>query len=172
PANVAGISQLLGSHDLVVVVGAPVFRYHHVHRGRYLAEGSRLIHISQDPSEVARAPFGDAYLAPVADTLAQLSEAVAAREATPLAPSPRAEAADRPGLLDPNTVFRAISEIAPQDAIHVVESTSTAAPFWSNVEMSEQGSFYSAAAGGLGFGLPAAVGIALAQPHRRVVASI
>ncbi|RZI91902.1 MAG: benzoylformate decarboxylase, partial [Microbacterium sp.] len=141
PANVAGIAQLLGGHDLVVVVGAPVFRYHHIHRGRYLADGSRLIHISQDPSEIARAPFGDAYLAPVADTLARLSETVAAREVEPRQPAPRATAEDRPGLLDPNTVFRAISELAPRDAIHVVESTSTAAPFWSNVEMTEQGSF-------------------------------
>jgi benzoylformate decarboxylase len=34
------------------------------------------------------------------------------------------------------------------------------------------GSYYFPAAGGLGFGLPAAVGVQLAQPQRRVVALI
>jgi len=172
PANVADISRLLGSHDLVIVVGAAVFRYHHDRPGRYLADGSRLVQISQDPTEIARAPFGDAFLAPVADTLARLSESVARRSVSVPQHGVRVTGTDRPGHMHPDTVFRTISDVAPEDAIHVVESTSTAEPFWCNVKMCSQGSFYSAAAGGLGFGLPAAVGIQLAQPHRRVVATI
>lgn len=74
--------------------------------------------------------------------------------------------------MHPDTVFRAIQETGPDNLIHVVESTSTAESFWANVQLRTQGSFYSAAAGGLGFGLPAAVGIQLAQPGRRVVAEI
>jgi benzoylformate decarboxylase len=172
PANVAGIAELLSPHDLVVVLGAAVFRYHHDRPGRYLAEGSRLIQISQDPSEISRAPMGDAYLAPVADTTARLSETVAARHVELPPRAVRIAGVDRADRMHPDTVFRTISELAPADAIHVVESTSTAEAFWNNVEMCAQGSFYSAAAGGLGFGLPAAVGIQLAQPHRRVIASI
>ncbi|MBO0907823.1 benzoylformate decarboxylase [Arthrobacter sunyaminii] len=173
PANVADISSLLSQHDLVLVVGAPVFRYHHDKPGRYLGEGTRLIHVSQDPEEIARAPFGDAYLAPVADTLSALAEAVQVRSDTTVpARSIPAPGTDQPGRMHPDTVFRAIQEIGPDDVIHVVESTSTAESFWSHVELSTQGSFYSAAAGGLGFGLPAAVGIQLAQPGRRVVAEI
>lgn len=172
PANVADIASLLGAHDLVLVVGAPVFRYHHDKPGRYLEEGSRLIHVSQDPDEVARAPFGDAYLAPVADTLARLADAVAPRDRD-VQPRPQREVgADREGRMHPDTVFRVIQETGPQDLIHVVESTSTAESFWTQIDMSAQGSFYSAAAGGLGFGLPAAVGIQMAQPARRVVAEI
>jgi benzoylformate decarboxylase len=172
PANVADISRLLSVHDLVLVVGAPVFRYHHDKPGRYLGERTRLIHVSQDPAELARAPFGEAYLAPVADTLARLAEAVPVREVSPSPQAAREPGSDRPDRMHPDTVFRSIQEIGPDDAIHVVESTSTAASFWSQVSLRSQGSFYSAAAGGLGFGLPAAVGIQLAQPERRVVAEI
>lgn len=172
PANVAGIAQLLSRHDAVLVVGAPVFRYHHQHPGRYLADGSRLIHISNDPSEVARAPFGDAYLAPIDDALARLAGNVQARDASPPPRPKRAAGVDRTDRMHSDTVFRTISDLAPEDAIHVVESTSTAESFWSNVAMRHQGSFYSAAAGGLGFGLPAAVGVQLAQPRRRVIAEI
>ena len=52
------------------------------------------------------------------------------------------------------------------------ESTSTADSFWNNAVLEGQGSFYSPASGGLGFGLPAAVGVQLAHPERRVVATI
>jgi benzoylformate decarboxylase len=172
PANVTGIRQLLAPHDVVLVVGAPVFRYHHQYPGRYLAEGSRLLHVSNDPSEVARAPFGDAFLAPVDDALARIADTVAVRDARPPSRPHRAAGVDRADRMHPDTVFRTISEVAPDDVIHVVESTSTAESFWSNVALRHQGSFYSAAAGGLGFGLPAAVGVQLAQPRRRVVAEI
>lgn len=172
PANVADISQLLSVHDLVLVVGAPVFRYHHDKPGSYLGGTTRLLHVSQDPDELARAPFGEGYLAPVSDTLARLAEAVAVREVRPRPRAPHEAGADRPDRMHPDTVFRSIQETGPDDAIHVVESTSTAASFWSQIRMREQGSFYSAAAGGLGFGLPAAVGIQLARPDRRVVAEI
>ncbi|QEE60388.1 benzoylformate decarboxylase [Salinibacterium sp. dk2585] len=172
PPNVAGIAELLSGHDLVIVVGAPVFRYHHDRPGRYLAEGSSLVHISQDPAEIARAPFGDSFLAPVADTLARLAESVAPKENPVPVRAERTPGVDREDRMHPDTVFRAITELAPDDAVHVVESTSTADSFWGTVRMESQGSFYSAAAGGLGFGLPAAVGIQLANPRRRVVASI
>lgn len=172
PANVAGIAELLAGHDLVVVVGAPVFRYHHDRPGRYIVEGASLIHISQDPVEIARAPFGDAYLAPVADAIERLADTVTRRETTAPARVGRTVGIDRAEQMHPDTVFRTITDVAPDDVIHVVESTSTAESFWGNVAIEEQGSFYSAAAGGLGFGLPAAVGIQLANPQRRVVAAI
>src|SRR5690606_36996093 len=157
---------------LVIVVGAPVFSYHHDRLGRYLTEGSSLVHISQDPAEFARAPSADSFLAPVADTLARLAETVAPTETPVPTRAERTPGVDREDRMHPDTVFRAITELAPDDAVHVVESTSTADSFWNTVRLESQGSYYSAAAGGLGFGLPAAVGIQLANPQRRVVASI
>jgi benzoylformate decarboxylase len=62
--------------------------------------------------------------------------------------------------------------MAPRDAIFVNESTSTTNILWQRLRMTEQGSYYFAAAGGLGFALPAAVGIQLAKPERRVIGVI
>jgi len=184
PANVTSIRELLSGHDLVVVAGAPVFRYHHHRPGHFLDEGTELIHLSNDPSEVARAPFGRAYLAPVGDSLARLAAAVAPRThasrttgttAAGQAGAARAQApagVDRADRLHPDTVFRTLAETAPEGVVYVNESTSTADSFWNNAVLEGQGSFYSPASGGLGFGLPAAVGVQLAHPERRVVATI
>ena len=173
PAAIAGISRSLAEHDLILVVGAPVFRYHQFAPGDYLPAGTGLVHITCDPSEAARAPMGDALVADIAQTLEALVGAVR------LSARPMPEALPRPativeagGLLRPETVFDLIDELAPKDAIYVKESTSTVSAFWQRVEMREPGSYFFPAAGGLGFGLPAAVGVQLATPERRVVGII
>jgi len=173
PANVMSIHEALADHDVVLVAGAPVFRYHHYRPGPFLAEGTRVLHLSEDTGEVARAPFGEAYLAPVGATLRILAERVHRRD-VPAEPAREAFArgADRTEAMHPDTVFATIAEIAPRDVVYVNESTSTADAFWRHTQLVEPGSFYSPASGGLGFGLPAAVGVQLAHPERRVVATI
>lgn len=60
PAAIKGISAALSGHDLILVVGAPVFRYHQYEPGAYLPEGAELIAVTSDAQEAARAPVGDA----------------------------------------------------------------------------------------------------------------
>src|SRR5260370_40908039 len=43
---------------------------------------------------------------------------------------------------------------------------------WHRLPMQEKGSYYFGAAGGLGFAMPASLGVQLAEPSRRVVAII
>jgi thiamine pyrophosphate-dependent acetolactate synthase large subunit-like protein len=57
-------------------------------------------------------------------------------------------------------------------AIYVNESTSTTDFLWRRLPMQEPGSYYFGAAGGLGFGMPAALGVQLAEPSRRVIAIV
>lgn len=173
PAAIAGISRCLADHDLILVVGAPVFRYHQFAPGDYLPAGCQLVHLTCDPGEAARAPMGDALVGDIAETLAALVGAVPqSARAMPQA-LPRAEPQpDAHGLLHPDTVFEVINDLAPQDAIYVKESTSTVGSFWRHVEMREPGSYFFPAAGGLGFGLPAAVGVQLAATERRVIGII
>ncbi|WP_256794596.1 benzoylformate decarboxylase [Terrabacter sp. Ter38] len=175
PADVTSVREAFEGHDLVLVVGAPVFRYHHHRPGAYLPPGICVLQVSGDPSEIARAPFGDGYLAPVGATLSALAEVVGHRgqDATAAARRPAVvRGADRVGAMHPDTVFATIAAAAPDDVVYVNESTSTAQSFWQHARMVEPGSFYSPASGGLGFGLPAAVGVQLAHPERRVVATI
>ncbi|MDP9782536.1 benzoylformate decarboxylase [Pseudomonas fluorescens] len=174
PAAIAGISKTLAGHDLIIVIGAPVFRYHQFAPGEYLPAGARLLHITSDPQEAARAPMGDALIGDIAETLRALAEGVEEKAKSYPASLPAFTDVqqDEPHHLRPETLFDVLNAVAPPDAIYVKESTSTTTAFWQRMNMRHPGSYYFPAAGGLGFGLPAAVGVQLAQPDRRVVALI
>jgi benzoylformate decarboxylase len=171
PASVEGVSKALAGHDLVLVVGAPVFRYH-VHRpGPYLPPGATLVLVTADPTAAARAPVGDALVADPGAVLGRLVERVAPSNGPPVTPRlpPTAVPAQRPPF-PAEAVFDVLAKALPPDAVLVNESTSNTAAFWERVPIRRAGGLLFPAAGGLGFGLPAAVGAALAEPTRRVVA--
>lgn len=173
PAAVAGLSARLAGHDLILVAGAPVFRYHQYAPGRHLPEDARLVHLTGDAGEAARAPMGDALVGDVRATLEALLAKLPASGRPLPEPRPRpAAVADPEGMLAPETVFDVLDALAPEDAIFVKESTSTVTAFWERVEMRHPGSYYFPAAGGLGFGIPAALGVQLAEPGRRVIGVI
>ncbi len=173
-AGIASVSRLLDGHDLILVVGAPVFRYHQYEPGAYLPPGAELVAITCDIHEATRAPMGDALVvADVNQTLRALAAAVQPSSAPMPQALPKPPAAeDGPGFVNPDRLFELLNAAAPEDAIYVNESTSTMAALWRRLAMTHSGSYYFAAAGGLGFGMPAAVGVQLAQPQRRVIAVI
>ena len=59
PFATGALRKSLEGHDVALVVGAPVFRYYIHAPGNYLPAGMRLLHISDDPAETARAPVGE-----------------------------------------------------------------------------------------------------------------
>src|SRR5580693_6124065 len=173
PASVKGISAALSGHDMILVVGAPVFRYHQYEPGVYLPEGAELIAVTSDPQEAARAPVGDAIVGNIHATLQALADNV--RRSDRPSPTPQARPAPAEigsGPLSPKAVLDAIAATAPSDAIYVNESTSTTDFLWHRLPMQVPGSYYFGAAGGLGFAMPAALGVQLAEPSRRVIAII
>jgi benzoylformate decarboxylase len=173
PAAIKGISAALSGHDLILVIGAPVFRYHEYEPGAYLPEGAELIAVTSDPQEAARAPVGDAIVGDIHATLQALADNVRQSDRTP--PTPQATPTPRdigPSPLSPETVLDVLGATAPSDAIYLNESTSTTKMMWQRLPMQEPGSYYFAAAGGLGFVMPAALGVQLAEPSRRVIAVI
>ncbi|MEU6645588.1 benzoylformate decarboxylase [Saccharomonospora sp. NPDC046836] len=172
PASIAGVSEQLAGHDVVLVLGAPVFRYHAYRPGPWLPEGCALISVSSDPGNAARAAFGDAIVADVADVLAQLLGELPPAPAAP--PAPR-EATASPDIPDTPpfpaaAVFAQLARSLPAEVRLVNESTANTSQFWDHLDLSRPRSFFFPAAGGLGFGLPAAVGVALADPGRPVLA--
>ncbi|WP_242607593.1 benzoylformate decarboxylase [Zhihengliuella halotolerans] len=173
PASISGISALFKEHDVVLVVGAPVFRYHQFEPGEFLPAETTLLHITGDPGEAARAPMGAALVADVSEALQALTEGVPESDrplpaARIVAPPPRAGGT----VLAPEAVFELINEVAPRDAVYVNEATSTVGALWDRLDMTHPGSYYFPASGGLGFGMPAAVGVQLANPNRRVIGII
>ncbi|MDI3387790.1 benzoylformate decarboxylase [Streptomyces sp. B-S-A8] len=173
PAGIAPVARAFEGHDLVLVLGAPVFRYHEYLPGRYLPEGTRLLQVTDDASAAARAPMGEALVASPGAVIDLLMKALPA-QATPTGPyrsDPEPVTAKSPHL-HPEEVFAALRDEMPRDTAYVVESTSTNASWWKQMDLRHSGSYYFPAAGGLGFGLPGAVGVAMGQQDRPVVGVI
>ena len=170
PPAIGPLSETIRSfgHDLVLVLGSSVFPYYPNIKGELLPEGTRLVAVTSDPDEAARAPMGDAIVADPALTIEALLAEVgqADRELPPPRPAP-----EPPEDADPMSPSRAVAELAgvfPEDGIVVLESPSATLAVRNRLRLSP-GSYYFGAGGGLGFGLAAAVGVQIAEPGRPVV---
>ena len=169
PPAVGPLSETLAGHDLIVVAGSQVFAYYPNLPGPLLPEGASLVAITSDPDEAARAPMGDAIVADVKLTLEALLAQVDASDRA--APEPRAPA-DPPEASDPMSPSAAIAALAavfPDEGIVVPESPATTFAVRNRLRLNRPGSYYFTAGGGLGFALPASIGVQMAQPDRRVV---
>ena len=169
PPAIGPLSETLQGHDLVLVAGSSVFPYYPNIPGPLLPEGTRLIAITSDPDEAARAPMGDAIVADVALTLEALAEIVEESDREPPQARPPAEAMPDSDPLNPSHAMAALTEALPDEGIVVLESPASTLALRNQMRPSRAGSYFFAAGGGLGFGMPCAVGVQLAEPDRPVV---
>ncbi|MFE9688659.1 benzoylformate decarboxylase [Micromonospora sp. NPDC005806] len=163
PYAIGPLAEALRGHDTVLVVGAPVFRYYPYVPGDYLPADTRLLHVTDDPEESARAPVGESLLGDPGLTLAALVELLppAGRPPPPARPDqPPPEITDPPSA---DALFAALARYWPADGVLVQESPSNLAALRRRLRVNRPRSYFTMASGGLGFGLPAAVGIALAE---------
>ena len=176
PFAIGPLAEKLKGFDVVVVIGAPVFRYYPYVPGDYLPEGTRLFHITDDPSEAARAPVGVSIISDAKLALRELLRIVAKKDrAAPSCYKPPVPPAESK-VMTAAGLFYAIAKVRPDDAIIVEESPSNLAMIRKYLPTTNPASFFTMASGGLGFGLPAAVGISLAerdmQKRRPIIAII
>jgi benzoylformate decarboxylase len=170
PPAVGPLGEVLADHDVVLVAGSSIFPYYPNIPGELLADGTELIAITNDPDEAARAPMGTAIVADVALTLRALVDALTDRSERPAPPVREpAQAPPESEPLSPGAVHATLASLFPEDGIVVLESPSSTPAMRNQLRLSRPGSYYFSAGGGLGFGLPAALGVQLAQPHRQVV---
>lgn len=171
-ASPAQLSDALRDHDLVVVIGAPVFTFHVEGHATIFENGTTLFQITDDATAAAVPPTGTSILATMKPALTMLLDRLPdTRRAVPagrsLAPAPNAA--------DPIPVeflMHALSATMPADAALVEEAPSHRPAMQKFLPMRGADSFYTMASGGLGWSLPASVGIALGQPARRTVCLI
>jgi benzoylformate decarboxylase len=169
PPAIGPLGQTLAENDLVLVVGSSVFPYYPYIPGEPLAPGTELVAITNDPGEAARATVGDAIVADVRLTLDALLGEVGESEREAPEPLGEPEPAEVTNPLSGSAVHSVLAEVIPDDAIVVVESPSSTLALRTRLRISKPGSYYFSSAGGLGFGLSAAIGVQLAQPERPVV---
>ena len=171
PMTIAGVSEVLRGHDLVVVIGAQVFRYYPYVPGEYLPAGTELLQITADPALAGAAPVGDSV---IGDALLALEQLVDMVDDHSDRPAPAAQARSRDIIdsasppLTPEAVWSALSTVKPADSPLVTESTSTMAEQLRWMPTTRPASFFATASGGIGWGVPAAVGIALGDRARGV----
>ena len=171
PAGRARLRDVLAPHDLVLVAGAAAFRQYPYEPGPLVRPGTRVALLVSDPELAAHSAADLAVVAP----LAPLCDALRAQTAKrpPLATEGR-HLPDEPlvpgGAIRPRPLFSALRQRLSPDAVVVEECPSARPDLQRLVPTRRPLGFLSAAMGGLGFALPAAVGVRLALPERPVVA--
>lgn len=168
------VERLVG-HDLVFAIGAPAFTYHVEGRGPHLPEGAALVQLTDDPQIAARAPTGTSVISSIRLGLLDLLGRPAPRS-RPRPPSharPYRVPMPLPGERLPVAwVLQTLTDLRPRDSIVVEEAPSARPIMHGHLPIFESETFYTMCSGGLGYGLPAAVGVALGKPGARVIALI
>ena len=159
----------LAGHDLILVLGAPVFTYHVEGFGQHIPEGARLFLLVDDPAVATWAPIGTAVVTGLKSGIRDLlggPEPRARPAPARRVPSPRVSG---PGLTDAY-LMQQVGLLRPSGSIIVEEAPSSRGAMHDYLPIVDPDGFYTCASGGLGHGLPAAIGIALARPREKVIA--
>ena len=162
-SGIGSLEKQISGHDLIIVIGAPVFRYYPWIAGQYIPEGAKLLQVSDDPNMTSKAVVGDSLVSDsklfLSEVLKQINKRV--QEIASRPPMTRADRAVTPLL--PHAVLEVLKENSPQEII-VTEECPSIVPLMQDVfRINKPDTFYTFASGGLGWGLPASVGLSLGE---------
>jgi benzoylformate decarboxylase len=183
PAARGPLRAALRDHDLVIVVGTALLRQYHFEPGPLLMPGTKSVVITADQAEAVRSPASFALVGPIAAACQAIAAAVKARTTTPSGDIGAAHR-DRERVrslfaepspdqtLAPEEVFAVLADRLDADTILVEETPSSRELLQLIVPARENFGYLSAAMGGLGFAIPASIGLRMADPARPVVAVV
>jgi benzoylformate decarboxylase len=171
-ASPGQLSEALRAYDLVVVIGAPVFTFHVEGHAAIFDGATTIFQITDDPTAAAVSPSGTSIIATMKPALAMLLDLLPATKRT--APAGRTLPPPPSGAepIPIDYLLHTLSTMMPDDAALVEEVPSHRPAMQKFMPMRGQDSFYTMASGGLGYSLPAAVGMALGRGERRTVCLI
>jgi benzoylformate decarboxylase len=164
PMAMGPLGERLGAFDVVLVAGAQVFLYYPHAPGPVVPPGTCLLHVTDDPLEAARAPVGESLVADPALTLAALVESLPPGKpavSPPRRPAP--EAATPTSPISAAWLFTCVADALPEGTVLVEENTSARKVIHERIRVRRPDGYFTTGSGGLGYGLPAAVGVALAH---------
>jgi benzoylformate decarboxylase len=188
-----GTRQALEQYDVLFSVGGDLFTLSLPSPVDPMPKDLRLIHLDIDPWEIGKNyPPEVAILGDPKATLPELTAAVRERmssgargaarerlnaagnasrtERETLVGKARALAAQTP--IQPLALLNAVGETLPKDAVVVEEALSSAPGIRQLIRSDDPQSYFGLRGGGIGWGLPAAIGVKLALPDRPVVGLI
>jgi benzoylformate decarboxylase len=187
------VRKVLDQYDVLFSVGGDLFTLSLPSDVDPMPPGIKLIHLDVDPWELGKNyPPAVAILGDPKGTLPDITAAVrermssgargAARER--LTEASQAIAAERAALkargrslagatpVQPLALLHAIGEMLPKDAVVIEEALSSAPGIRQLINSDDPQSYFGLRGGGIGWGLPATIGVKLALPDRPVVGLI
>jgi benzoylformate decarboxylase len=189
----AGVREVLDRHDLLFSVGGDLFTWSLPSAIDPWPAGLPLIHLDTDPWQIGK--NYPAQVAILGDPKATLPEITAGVSARMTASAKSAVSARLKSMTDtikkdreafrakaralagktpvqPLALLEAIGAMLPKNAVVIEEILSSAPGTRSLINSDDEQSFFGLRGGGIGWGLPAAIGAKLALPDRPVVALI
>jgi benzoylformate decarboxylase len=187
------VRKMLDQYDVLFSVGGDLFTLSLPSDVDPMPPGIKLVHLDIDPWELGKnyPPAGAIFFDPKA-TLPDITAAVKARMSSGargaarerLDSATKAIAADREALkakarglagavpVQPLALLHAIGETLPKDAVVIEEALSSAPGIRTLIRADDPQSYFGLRGGGIGWGLPATIGVKLALPDRPVVGLI
>jgi benzoylformate decarboxylase len=166
------LADQLADYDVVVVLGAPIFLYYAYVPGDPIKPGTKLFQVTNSPQHAAAALAGTSMVGNLAAAARYIRTHAKVRDGNsgthrvePPQPPP-----DYP--ITPSFLFSILNRVKPHDAVICEECPSSKGDLDRYLYSEEPNSFYSVPNGVLGFGLPAAVGLQLGNPNRRVICPV
>lgn len=166
------LADQLAAYDTVVVLGAPIFLYYAHVPGNPINPGTKLFQITNSPLDAAAALAGASVVGNVRAAAHYLRTHAKARKASALAPRAKPAVPNPECPITPAYLFSILNRVMPRNSVICEECPSSKGDLDQQIQLDQPGSFYSVRTGILGFGLPAAVGLQLARPERKVVCPV
>ncbi|HZB37553.1 MAG TPA: thiamine pyrophosphate-dependent enzyme [Beijerinckiaceae bacterium] len=187
------IRDILAEHDVLFSASGDLFSLSLPSPIEPVPEGLKIVHLDVDPWELGKNfPIEVAILGDPKATLPELTallrermtSGARARAGERLAAESRRNRAEREALIargeadrdripvQPLALLSAIAAMLPKDAVVVEEALSSGTGLRRLLSSDDPQSFFGLRGGGIGWGLPAAIGVKLALPERPVVALI
>jgi benzoylformate decarboxylase len=188
-----GVREVLDKHDVLFSVGGDLFTWSLPSNVDPWPRGMQLIHLDTDPWQIGKnypaqvGILGDpkATLPDIAKALGErMSAAQKGAAAMRLKSASEAIKADREAFrakaralagktpVQPIALLEAIGAMLPKDAVVIEEVLSSAPGARSLINADDPQSYFALRGGGIGWGLPAAIGVKIALPDRPVVALV
>ncbi len=189
----ASIRDLVAQHDLLVSIGGDLFTLSLPGEVEAMPEAFPVVHLDTDPWELAKNyPEAVSILGEPKVTLPELTAAVLAARSSreQSAAAHRLDRMKAAGLaslahfhamadavadrhpIHPMALMQTIGKLLPAEAVVIDETVSSGVGVRRFLKSDDSKSFFGLRGGGIGWGLPAAIGVKLALPNRPVVALI
>lgn len=172
PAFREPLVQMLAGNDVIVAFGGPLNLYHAEGFGAHAPPGAEVWTVADNPGILAWAPQGRAILANTRAVAAQLLGTIRSSSGSDAPPRRAQPRALDPHVFDDRMVFSCIAAALPAGAVVVEEAPSSRPAMQEHLRLNRPDTFYTTGSGGLGYALPAAVGISLARPGTRVISIV